>query len=47
MVKDGPFRLKIDYFTTFEEILNLEWHPNRITGSKSYGDFAKWVDFAY
>ena len=33
MVGDGAFSHKIDYFTIFKEILNLEGHPNRIAGS--------------
>ena len=34
MVEDGAFSHKKDYFTNFLEILNVEGHPNRITGSK-------------
>ena len=34
MVDDGAFSHKIDYDTTFKKILNLEGHPNRITGTK-------------
>ena len=34
MVGDGAFSHKIDYVTIFKEILNLEGHLNRITGSK-------------
>ena len=34
MVEDGAFNHKIYYFTTCKKILNLEGHPNRITGSK-------------
>ena len=34
MVEDGALSHKIDYVTIFEEILNLEGHPNRNTGSK-------------
>ena len=34
MVEDGAFSHKIDYLTSFKEILNLEGHPNRITCSK-------------
>ena len=34
MVGDGAFSHKIDYFTIVKEILNLEGHPNRITGSR-------------
>ena len=33
-IEDGAFSHKIDYVTNFKEILNLEEHPNRITGSK-------------
>ena len=33
MVGDGAFSHKIDYITFFLEILNLEEHSNRITGS--------------
>ena len=31
---DGAFSHKIDCDTIFLEILNLEWHPSRITGSR-------------
>ena len=34
IVEDGAFSHKIDYVTMFQEILNLEGHSNRITGSK-------------
>ena len=34
MVEDGAFSHKIDYITIFYETLNLEGHPNRITGSR-------------
>ena len=34
MVEDGASSHKIDYVSKFEEILNLEGHQNRITGSK-------------
>ena len=34
VVKDGAFSHKIDYFSNFLEVLNLEGHQNRITGSK-------------
>ena len=34
MVEDCAFSHKIDYVTIFKEILNLEGHPNRITGLK-------------
>ena len=37
LVEDGAFCHKIDHFTIFEEILNLEWHPNCITGLKVTG----------
>ena len=32
MVEDGAFSHKKDNVTIFLEILNLEGHPNRITG---------------
>ena len=34
MVEDGAFSHKIYYVAIFKEILNLEGHQNRITGSK-------------
>ena len=34
MVEDSALSHKIDYFTIFQEILNLKGHPNRITGSR-------------
>ena len=34
MVEDVAFSHKIDYVKHFSEILALEGHPNRITGSK-------------
>ena len=34
MVEDGAFSHKIDYITIFQKNLNLEGHPNCITGSK-------------
>ena len=34
MVEDGAFSHKIDYLTIFQEILNLEGHQYRVTGSK-------------
>ena len=34
MVEDGPFIHKIDFITLFGEILNLEGHPNVITGAR-------------
>ena len=33
MVEGGAFSHKINYVIIFKEILNLEGHPNRITGS--------------
>ena len=33
-IADGDFSHKIDYVTTFKEILNPEGHPNCIIGSK-------------
>ena len=47
MVEDGAFSHKIDHVTIFKEILNLEGHPKRITGSKVTGNFAEWVEFDY
>ena len=35
MVEDDAFSHKIDYVTSFWEVLNSEGHPNRITGTKS------------
>ena len=34
MDEDGAFSQKIDYVKFFQEILNLEGHPNCIIGSK-------------
>ena len=34
MVEDGVFSHKLDYLKIYLEILNLEGHPNRITGSR-------------
>ena len=34
MVGDGASSHKIDYVSKFKEILNLEGHQNRITGSR-------------
>ena len=34
MVEDGAFSHKIDYITISFEILNLEGHPNLISGSR-------------
>jgi hypothetical protein len=34
MVADGAFSHKRDYVTVLREILNLDGHPNCITGSK-------------
>ena len=41
-VEDGAFSNKIDYVIIFEEILNLEGHPNRITGSKDTAILLNW-----
>ena len=34
MVEYGAFSHKVNYVTIISEILNLEGHPNRITGSR-------------
>ena len=34
MVGNGSFSPKMDYITIFSEILNLEGHQNKITGSR-------------
>ena len=34
MVEDGALSHKIDYVAIFLEIINLKWHPNRISGSR-------------
>ena len=34
IVEDGAFSHKVYYVSIFKEILNLEGHPNRITGLK-------------
>ena len=34
MVADGAVIHKMDYVTIVKEILNLEGHPSRITGSR-------------
>ena len=34
MVEDGVFSHKIDYLTILQEILSLQEHLNRITGSR-------------
>ena len=34
MVRNGAFSHKIYYITIFQEILNLQGHQNRITGSR-------------
>ena len=36
-VKDGAFSHEIDYVTILKDILNIEGHLNRITGSKVTG----------
>ena len=43
LVGDGAFSHKIDHVAIFYEILNLEGDLR----SKSYGNLAEWVDFAY
>ena len=44
MVGDGAFSHKIDYVGTLQEILNLEGHPNRITGSRDTAILLKgWI----
>ena len=40
-VEYGAFSQKIDHATIFQEILNLEGHQNRITGSKVAAIFTK------
>ena len=45
MVKDGAFSHKIDYITILKEILNLEGHPNRITGLKVTAILLNWWIF--
>ena len=48
MVADGTFSHKTDYVTIFKDILNLEGHPNCITGSKVTEMLnAEWMDFAH
>ena len=47
MVEDDVFSDKIDYVTSFQEILNLEGHQNRITGLRVTATFAEGVNFAY
>ena len=39
--KDGVSNHKIDLFTQYKEILNLEMHKNCIIALKSYGHFAE------
>ena len=41
-MEDGAFSHKIDYLTIFLEILNLEGHPNRITGSRDMAILMNW-----
>ena len=46
MARNGAFSHKIDYITNFLEILNLEGHQNRITGSRVMAILLKgWVFF--
>ena len=47
MVEVGAFSHKIDFVTIFKDILNLEGHPNRITGSKVTTILLNWMDFAF
>ena len=42
LVEDGAFSHKIDYVTIFWEILNLEGHPNRITGLRDAAILLNW-----
>ena len=42
MIEDGAFNHKIDYVTNFLEILNLEGHHNRITGSRDTAILLNW-----
>ena len=42
MVEDGVFSQKTDYVTFVLEILNLEGHSNRITGSRVTAIFMNW-----
>ena len=46
MDEDGAFTHKIDYIATFIlEVINVERASTSHYWFKSYGDFAKWVDF--
>ena len=45
MVEDGAFSKKIDYVTIFLEILNLEGHQNRFTGSRVTAILLNWLVF--
>ena len=42
MVEDGAFSQKINYVTNILEILNLEGHPNRSTGSRVTAILLNW-----
>ena len=42
MVEDGASSHKIDYVTILKNILNLEGHPNRITGSRVKAILLNW-----
>ena len=42
MNEDGAFSHTIDLFTFFQEILNLEGHPNRITSSRITAILLNW-----
>ena len=41
---NGAFSQKVDFVTIFKEILNLEGHPNRISGSKVTVILSEWMD---
>ena len=47
MVEDGALSHKIDYITSYKEILNPEVHQKSHNLFKSYGDFAEWVDMPF
>ena len=42
MVEDGAFSNKTDYVTIFKEILDLEAHPNRISGLQVTAILLNW-----
>ena len=43
---NGAFSQKVDFVTIFKEILNLEEHQNRISGSKVTAILSEWMDFS-